>query len=79
MWEKDETMQVEAARLRGGDHAPDEPIRCESCGVDLTPTPQQLVSLRRWGDLRRPPCLLTPDGFHRAVGRKIPLDRFDSD
>ena len=39
--------------------------RCEACGADLTPTPEQIRALQRFGNpLRRPPCLETEDGFH---------------
>lgn len=43
------------------------PVCCVICGKDLTPTPEQLEALRRFGNpLRREPCLLTEDGAHRV-------------
>jgi hypothetical protein len=44
-----------------GDH-------CDECGLDLTPTPEQLEALVRWGNpLRRQPCLKTASGLHRVA------------
>lgn len=49
-----------------------EPYRCVICGEDLTPTPEQLEALRRFGNpLRRPPCLLTENGLHRVDAEQI--------
>lgn len=43
------------------------PFECVICGKDLTPTPEQLEALRKFGNpLRREPCLLTEDGQHRV-------------
>lgn len=39
--------------------------RCDACGLSLTPTPEQLRALERFGNpLRRVPCLETEDGLH---------------
>ena len=39
--------------------------RCDACGRDLTPTPDEIRALQRFGNpLRRPPCLETDDGLH---------------
>lgn len=49
-----------------------EPYRCVICGADLTPTPEQIEALRRFGNpLRRPPCLLTENGLHRVDAEQI--------
>lgn len=43
--------------------------RCDACGVSLTPTPEQLRALERWGNpLRRQPCLETENGLHVVAG-----------
>jgi len=44
--------------------------RCSACGMSLTPTPEQLRALKRFGNpLRRPPCLQTESGLHVSPGR----------
>lgn len=41
------------------------PVTCEACGMDLTPTPEQIRALLRFGNpLRRQPCLETENGLH---------------
>lgn len=50
----------------------ERPYLCEACGADLTPTPEQLAALKRFGNpLRRPPCLETPDGLHRVSDEQL--------
>lgn len=41
------------------------PVTCDACGMDLTPTPEQIRALHRFGNpLRRQPCLETKSGLH---------------
>lgn len=45
---------------------------CDACGLDLTPTPEQMAALHRFGNpLRRPPCLETESGHHVVGDRQF--------
>lgn len=53
---------------------------CVVCGKDLTPTPEQLEALRKFGNpLRREPCLLTENGLHRVDQDEMNLRRAELD